>query len=125
MKRKEAERRLRRALRFPRAWFTAGLMPPELLRQQLSSLQRHFGTRSRPVNASEHWRYGAFHFVLRSAKSEETLVKLLSVAYADADKSMGRAMVKDIQKHPLAGAGVRSSNNSFESDALKTTRASS
>jgi hypothetical protein len=94
-------------------------MSAEIARQQLSSLRRHFGTRSRPVNASEHWRYGAFHFVLRRAKNEETLIKLLSVAYADPDKLMGGEMVKDIQKHPLAGAGVENSNNSLKSDVAK------
>jgi hypothetical protein len=117
MRQKEIERRLRKALRFPDAWFRTGLMSAELSRQQLSSLRRHFGNRSRPVNGSEHWRYGAFHFILRRVTNEEALVKLLSVAYADPE--LGEEMVKDIQKHPLAGAAVESSNNSLKRDVAK------
>jgi len=111
MNQKEIERRLRRALGFPREWFSPGLMPTELVRQQLSSLRRHFGTRSRPVNGSEHWRYGAFRFLLKRAKDERNLVAMLSVAYADPDESLGEQMVKDIHQHPLASSELKSSNH--------------
>lgn len=104
MRQKEIERQLRRALQFPRAWFETGLMTGEVLQGQLSSLQKQFGSRSRPIRASEHWRYGAFRFILDRTNSEATLVSLLAVAHADPDELLGQAMLKDIRKHPLAGA---------------------
>jgi hypothetical protein len=124
MKQKEVERRLRRALQFPRVWFETGLLSGEVLRMQYASLCRHFGNRSRPVRASEHWRHGAFQFILRGAKDEATLVKLLAVAYADPDKPMGGAMVKDILKHPLSGADTESSNKLLKERRAERPRAS-
>lgn len=102
MKQKEIERRLRRALRFPRAWFSTGLMSGELVRLQFSSLRRRYGTRSRPVRASEHWRYGAFVYCMRRIQDDAGLKRLMSAAQADPDKPMRRAMMKEILAHPLA-----------------------
>jgi hypothetical protein len=119
MRQKEIERQLRRALRFPQAWFDTGLLTGELLRLQYRSLRKHYGNRSRPVRAPEHWRSGAFNYVLKRAKDEDTLVKLLVAAYADPDTLMGRAFVKDIRKHSLASTAVESSNNSLKSDVAK------
>jgi hypothetical protein len=124
MNQKEMERRLRRALGFPREWFSPGLMPPQLMRQQLSSLRRHFGARSRPVHGAEHWRYGAFRFLLKGAKDEAALVAMLSVAYADPDELLGEQMVKDIHQHPLASPALKSSNKPLKNDARKNARAS-
>jgi hypothetical protein len=84
-------------------------MSPELAKRQLSSLQRHYGTRSRPVLGSEHWRYGAFQFILRRAANEATLVRMLLVARQDPDVALGEAMLTDISKHPLAGLEVERS----------------
>jgi hypothetical protein len=123
MRQKEAERRLRRALSFPHVWFSSGLMSGVLQRQQLSSLRRHFGTRSRPIRGSEHWRYGAFWHVLRNATDEAVLVKLLSVAYADPETLMGEEMVKDIQRHQLAGSEVQSSNQLLKARRAERPRA--
>ena len=111
---REAERILRRALRFPRAWFELNLMLPEISEQQLSGLRRHYGARSRPINGSEHWRYGAFRHLLSSAKNDSALAAILPLAYADSDSALGKAMVKDIIKHPLAGPQVERSNNALQ-----------
>jgi hypothetical protein len=119
MKPKELERRLRRALQFPRVWFASRLMSPELARQQLSSLRRHFGTRSRPVRGSEHWRYGAFQFILREVKDELTLAAMLPLAYEDRDAALSDAMINDIRKHPLAGSEVERSNKRLQATRSK------
>jgi hypothetical protein len=104
MRQKEIERQLRRALQFPRAWFESGLLSGEVLQMQFVPLRRDFGTRSRPIRASEHWRYGAFTYILKRAKDKAVLVNLLSVAHADPDLHLGNAMIADIKKHPLAGS---------------------
>jgi hypothetical protein len=101
MRQQEIERRLRKALRFPRAWFTTGRMTGELMRLQFSSLRRRYGTRSRPVNSPEHWRYGAFLYCLRRAKDEADLKCLMLAAQIDPDRPMAKAMMKEIVAHPL------------------------
>jgi hypothetical protein len=108
MKTKEAERMLRRALGFPRAWFELGLMKPEIAKQQLSALRRRFGTRSRPVPGAEHWRYGAFRSLLASASGDSELAAMLSIAHAESDRALGETMVNNIAQHSLAGAQVES-----------------
>jgi hypothetical protein len=114
MKEKEAERVLRRALRFPRAWFELKLMRPEIAKAQLCGLRRHFGTRSRPVPSSEHWRYGAFRWLLASAQDDSALAAMLAVGYADSDPALGETMIKDIIEHPLAGSQVERANNALQ-----------
>lgn len=114
MNTKEAERRLRRALRFPRIWFELKLVKPEILRQQLSGLRRRFGTRSRPVPGSEHWRYGAFRRLLASAQDDSALASLLALGYGDSDAALGETMIKDITEHPMAGPHVERSNKAFQ-----------
>jgi hypothetical protein len=101
MRQQEIERRLRRALRFPRAWFTTGLMTGELMRLQFSSLRRRYGTRSRPVRSSEHWRYGAFLYCLRKVKDEAELKRLMLAARDDPDGPMAKAMMSEMAAHHL------------------------
>jgi len=88
------------------------------MRLQFSSLSRHYGTRSRSVNGSEHWRYGAFVHRIRNIKHPAELERLMVVAQDDPDESMAKAMIKEVVSHPLAPANLASSNN-----ALKGRRA--
>jgi hypothetical protein len=76
-------------------------MAGELMRLQFSSLRRRYGTRSRPVNSPEHWRYGAFLYCLRRVKDEAGLKCLMLLAQNDPDRPMAKAMMKEISAHHL------------------------
>ena len=120
MKEKEAERRLRRALGFPRVWFEHGLMKPEIARHQLAALRRHFGTRSRPVPGSEHWRYGAFRRLLSSASNDSDLAGMLPLAHEEKDWGLRETMINDITRHRFAGMQVASALTNSSTRRAKT-----
>jgi hypothetical protein len=107
MRASEIERQMRRALRYPRVWFTSGLLAGELLELQFRALRRKVGCRSRPLAASEHWRYGAFAWWLGRIEAPERLLLLLGAAAVDPDEPMGRAVAKEIAAHPLSSEAVR------------------
>ena len=89
-------------------------MNGELLRLQFSALNRHYGSRSRPVKASEHWRYGAFLYCLRRVQTAAQLDSLIEVVNADPDLPMARAMRKEVLSHPMATEDLKRPNNALQ-----------
>ena len=115
MRATEIERQMRRALRYPRLWFDSGLLAGELLELQYSALRRKVGSRSRPLAASEHWRYGAFVWWLQRVDVQERLLLLLDAAAADPDEPMGSSVAKEIAAHPSSSEAVRERALTFRS----------
>lgn len=76
-------------MQFPREWVEWGMLPDELLDEQMAVYE--------PGNerASEHYRIGAFHYWLRKRPSKDILLKLIKLSFFDPDPLMAYTLRKD------------------------------
>lgn len=89
---------------FPPEWDTWGLYPEGLFSAQTKSLANGQAERE----PSEHVRYGAFQWWLRTHPnlSVETLIQLARLAVLDPDCAMADAALRDILTHSCADEQV-------------------
>lgn len=76
-------------MQFPREWVEWGMLPDELLDEQMAVYE--------PGNerASEHYRIGAFHYWLHKRPSKDILLKLIKLSFFDPDPLMAYTLRKD------------------------------
>lgn len=88
-------------LQFPKLWLDAGLYSDDLFHLQAPEFEKVHGSRV-PDGGTEHWRYGAFNFILKRGPDRKTLELLLEAALIDPDLPMAGAVIRDIIAHPLS-----------------------
>lgn len=74
-------------MRYPREWVEWGMLPDELIRDQLAEYKRG--------SAAERCRNEAFHFWLRGRPSKDILLRLIRLSYLDPNPLMGYCLRKD------------------------------
>jgi hypothetical protein len=95
------KKELTACLQFPAVWLDAGLYSDELFNLQAPEFEKEYGSRI-PDGGTEHWRYGAFNFILKRGPDQQTLELLLDAALIDPDMPMAGAAIRDIISHPLS-----------------------
>lgn len=76
-------------MQYPREWVEWGMLPDELLDEQIAEYELRRG------RASEHYRNGAFHFWLRREPSKDVLLKLIKLSFFDPDPLMAYSLRKE------------------------------
>jgi hypothetical protein len=95
------KKQLAACLQYPAVWLESGLLTDELFNLQAPEYQKEYGSRV-PDGGTEHWRYGAFNFILKRGPDQKTLELLLDAAIADPDMPMAGAAIRDVIAHPLS-----------------------
>lgn len=95
------KRKFTKLMKFPREWMMWGFYPDELFDLHLKQYQPGH------ENASEHYRFGAFHWWLHKKPSKEQLLKLVVLTWLDPEKNMAGDARNHIAKSDNCDKEVR------------------
>lgn len=86
---------------FPDVWLSRGLLDGPFFQEQAAEFALEYG-RKKPPGGTEHWRYGAFNFWLRSDLDRTRASDLFEAALADPDPPMAGNVIKALLAGPFA-----------------------
>lgn len=88
-------------LHFPKIWEIQNLLPDSYFEMAKEEYENEYGNNV-PRGGTEHWRFGAFVYLLRKSLSTTELEWLIDAAIADPDKPMAGGVVEELLARSLA-----------------------
>jgi len=88
-------------LNFPSVWKENELLPDAYFLGALEAYKKEYGE-DVPDRGAEHWRFGAFMYLIRNGYPPETLPLLIEAALKDTDYPMAGGVLHELLASPFA-----------------------
>lgn len=88
-------------LNFPKIWEIQDLLPDSYFDAAKAEYKKEYGDAS-PNGGTEHWRFGAFVYLLRSELSASEIGWLIDAAIDDPDRPMAGGVIEELISRPVA-----------------------
>lgn len=88
-------------LNFPKTWEIEDLLPDSYFESAKQEYEKEYGN-TIPNGGTEHWRFGAFVYLLRSKLSANELGMLIDAAIDDPDQPMAGGVIEELISREVA-----------------------
>lgn len=88
-------------LNFPKIWEIQDLLPDSYFESAKAEYEKEYGN-TIPNGGTEHWRFGAFVYLLRKKLSANEIGWLIEAAIDDPDRPMAGGVVEELISREVA-----------------------